>query len=495
MTNRRAGKFRDGEKIASRAAVGKALAAIAGGASILSDTNPEDPTARRVLVFDAEPTDVRVISPSPDVLLEPEILHWTHSFRPAEFARVSRSTLAGPLSGVANRQIDFMVRGNGRGLQGAAVHLFLRAPGNLTRERVGSTDENGVVQFIFPDPWIAAAAVVVPAGGFWTMVVRGPGSSVNVDCPQLEAAGPLGWWHHALGIHAFDPARGAGIRVGVIDTGVGPHPALAHVTRIGAFINGAELPGDAAADVDSHGSHVCGIIGARPQENGQYGGIAPGAELFCARVFADAESGANQGDIANAIDALSRTHAVDVINMSLGSDSPSQIEQDAIRDAVERGTLCLCAAGNSSGPVQFPGAFPESIAVSAVGLLGWGPAGSLASTRVPQDSEMLAHENLYLANFSCFGNEVATAGPGVGILSTVPGRFGMAAPYAAMDGTSMASPAAVGALAAILGATSSYADMPRDETRSQSAIGILRNSCRDLGLASVYEGRGILHIS
>jgi subtilisin len=259
---------------------------------------------------------------------------------------------------------------------------------------------------------------------------------------------------------------------------------------VGAFINGQHDP-QGGGDVDSHGSHVCGIIGAKPAAPGQFSGIAPGCGLLCARVFPDADSGADQGDIVLAIDELSRNRQADLINMSLGAKQASQIEHDGIIDALERGTLCVCAAGNSAGPPEWPGRFPESVAVSAVGLEGWGPPGTLASTRLPEDPAEFGNDHFYLANFSCFGDEIACTAPGVGILSTVPERFGLAAPYAAMDGTSMASPAACGALAVLLAGSSDYKQLPRDRTRAEMARRLLAGACRDLGLAARFQGRGM----
>jgi subtilisin len=235
---------------------------------------------------------------------------------------------------------------------------------------------------------------------------------------------------------------------------------------------------------------VCGIIGARPVSPGHYGGIAPGVDLYVARVFPP-DGGANQGDIVLAIDALSRTHQVDLINMSLGAEQGSQIERDAIQDALERGTLCICAAGNSSGAVGYPAAFSETVAISALGLLGWAPEGTSSAGRLPEEPEKFGDEGLFLANFSCFGPEISATAPGVGYISTVPARHGLSAPYAAMDGTSMASPAACGALAALLSQDTDYQTMPRDQTRAEMARTILRRRCRDIGLEPDYQGRGV----
>ena len=184
-----------------------------------------------------------------------------------------------------------------------------------------------------------------------------------------------------------------------------------------------------------------------------------------------------------------------ILLLSLGSPQPSEIERDAIIDAAERGTLCVCAAANSNGPVEFPAAFPETLAISAIGLIGWGPVGSLASLRLPQDFERFGFDNLYHANFSCFGPEITGAAPGVGIISTVPERFGMSAPYAAMGGTSMASPAACAALAAILSRDRIYKSLPRNDMRTAHARKRFRESCCDIGLDPIYQGSGMPHLS
>jgi subtilisin family serine protease len=321
-------------------------------------------------------------------------------------------------------------------------------------------------------------------------VKRGPSLDEMIDCPSLPVSGNLEWWHRLLGIASYDPSLGNGINVGVIDTGCGPHAFLGHVVDVGAFVGGATLAPPAGKDVDSHGSHVCGIIGARPT-GAEFAGIAPGAAVYCARVFPAPEQPANQGDIANAIDALSRNSGVDLINMSLGSTQPSQIEHDSIVDAYERGTVCVCAAGNDAGPINWPAQFRECVAISALGTAGWGPDGSLASARLPNISDRFGRDGYFLANFSSNGPQLLCVGPGVGIISTVPERFGLNVPYLAMDGTSMASPAITGVLAALLSKCPPYATVARDRSRSDFAKAILRQYCQDIGLALAFQGLGV----
>ena len=61
-----------------------------------------------------------------------------------------------------------------------------------------------------------------------------------------------------------------------------------------------------------------------------------------------------------------------------------------------------------------------------------------------------------------------------------------------MDGTSMASPAAYGALAVILSQDASYKSLPRDISRNKAARVLLAQHCQSIGLAIKFEGRGLI---
>src|ERR1700731_701241 len=51
--------------------------------------------------------------------------------------------------------------------------------------------------------------------------------------------------------------RGAGVRIAVIDTGVAPHPRLAHLIPGGDYV----MAGDGLSDCDAHGTLVASMIG------------------------------------------------------------------------------------------------------------------------------------------------------------------------------------------------------------------------------------------
>jgi hypothetical protein len=487
MANRRAGKFGAAKQV-SRLAMDRVLSMIEPGVDLVADNQPADASARRVVVFDAEPAEVYSKVTDPNVIVEPEILHWTATIPPVDLIPAARR-FASPPPLPATATAAITVTGAGQPLAFATVILYVRDLDG-SKQMQTLTDAAGHAEFTTANTAALSAYVVIPAGNFWTMVRRGPSSDEKIDCPPLPISGALEWWHNLLGITAYDPALGKDINVGVIDTGCGPHGYLAHVTDVGSFIGGKTAPPPDGRDVDSHGTHVCGIIGARPTGLG-FAGVAPGASLFCARVFPGPEQAANQGDIANAIDALSSASSVHIINMSLGSTQASQIEHDSITDAYERGTLCVCAAGNDAGAVNWPAQFPECVAVSALGVIGWGPNGTLAATRLPTIAERFGRDGYYLANFSSYGPQLLCAGPGVGIISTVPERHGLTTPYLAMDGTSMASPAVAGALAALLSKCAAYRTLPPDKSRADFAKAILRQYCQDVGLALQYQGLGV----
>jgi subtilisin family serine protease len=79
----------------------------------------------------------------------------------------------------------------------------------------------------------------------------------------------------------------------------------------------------------------------------------------------------------------------------------------------------------------------------------------------------------------------------VAIVSTVPGKTADEAAYAAMSGTSMASPAVCAALAAVLAKDEQYQNLPRDASRAQYAWTVLARGLRQLGLNSQFQGYGL----
>jgi serine protease len=137
---------------------------------------------------------------------------------------------------------------------------------------------------------------------------------------------------------------GRPIRVCVIDSGYD----LGHEDKPGKrVVQGADDPGGAGPwtqDGDGHGTHVSGIINALDNHLGVLG-VFPGSRMYVVRVFGNDGNWAYSSDLVAALDRCMAAGAK-VINMSLGGDEPSELENLAFREAEKAGVLSVAAAGN-----------------------------------------------------------------------------------------------------------------------------------------------------
>ncbi len=458
------------------------------------DNRPTADEARRILHIEGNPKELEAQRAEwgPDVLIEPE----RYRYKTMSIAAALAPPTVEARSLGLGTTFTATILGAGQPAANASTTLFLAgltssASGNSMQ---ATTDSQGDVSFVY-DPSLFAPSLLLiePHDRYWEGWQPGPASGSSINLPLLPTNGPIGWWHQAVGMLSTSPNRGAGVKVGVADTGLGPHPFLEHVRNLGSIVNGVhDSSASSGTDVESHGTHVCGLIGARPLiGSGGYAGIAEGADVMSVRIFGK-DGGANQGDIADAIETLSLDESADLINLSLGGTVPSNIEQDAIRVALENGTLCIVSAGNGyNQPVMYPAAYPEAIAVSAVGLLGVDPPGTVAANCVPSRVDQFGPGGLYLGNFSNIGPQIRCTAPGVGIISTVPATTGNEAPYADMSGTSLAAPVVCASLATLLSQYPAYAAIPRNVARAQYAAAVLNASLQPLGMNPIYTGGGL----
>lgn len=279
-----------------------------------------------------------------------------------------------------------------------------------------------------------------------------------------------------------EPA-GRGVKVGVIDTGVGPHPDL--TVRGGASTVTNEDPKD-FADVDEHGTHVAGIIAAHGNPPTGMRGAAPEVDLYAYRVFGRNRPGASNFAIIKAIERAV-ADGCDLINMSLGGGPPDDAIEDAISFAHDHGVICFVATGNDGRqPVSFPASFSLSLAVGAMGRKGTFPPNT---TDAPNTAAPFGTDKKnFVAAFSNIGPEVDFIAPGVGIVSTVPGG------YAPLSGTSMACPMATGVAARLLSAETDILAMPRNTARSEAIVRFLAQNVKSPGFTPTFEGIGMLFV-
>jgi subtilisin len=321
--------------------------------------------------------------------------------------------------------------------------------------------------------------------GFWGALRR----NVTIKTGSILSLAPLDlgftdcvrkfYGSAALGV-------GAGVVVGVIDSGVDTnHPDL--IVQGGLNTVTGEDPADFGDNGGHHGTHVGGIVAARGLPPTGIRGVAPGATLRSYRVFGrhvpGREDTATNFAISKAIDAAV-ADGCDLINMSLGGGAPDDATRSAIADARASGVVVIVAAGNDErSPVSFPASDPRAIAVSAMGRKGTFPRGSepYGDVRAPFGKD----KKNFIAGFSNVGVEIDLTGPGVGVISTIPGG------HAIMSGTSMACPAVTGASARLLSAAAPVLAMPRDQNRSDAIAKLVLRAAKSLGFGAIFEGQGL----
>jgi|EndMetStandDraft_6_1072998.scaffolds.fasta_scaffold11616_3 subtilisin family serine protease len=374
----------------------------------------------------------------------------------------------------------FEVLGQAGPLPEAEVYVF----GSMWPTQ-GVTDAAGRVTLTIQGetPSTIRSILVKPRIDYWTfwldrpqlvpdsvnrIVVRALGASLQ-DFPGRQL---MGWGERAMGLDRVPQSYdGAGVKVAVIDSGTAPtHRNLRGVTHGASMVGNDRMAW--SVDTIGHGSHCAGIIAGGPIGPGGSGirGFAPAAEVHVCRIF----PGGRFSDLVSALDYCME-QGIDVANMSLGGGEPSRIIEERIVRAKQMGMACIIAAGNSSGPVQFPASTPHCLAVAALGKWGEFPGDSYHSQQVLDGFQ--SRDGYFPAKFSCFGPEVDVCAPGVGIVSSLP-----ADGFGAWDGTSMATPHVTGLAALVLAHHPDFkgAFQNRDARRVERLFQILKETATPL---------------
>lgn len=176
----------------------------------------------------------------------------------------------------------------------------------------------------------------------------------------------------------WSTSTGAGKRVGVLDSGIGPNKDVpvvggwdvekVQVNRASANPYGAKGAQE-YKDLDVHGTMVAGIIGAIKNNKVAIPGAAPGVGLVAIRYPAKMTSRIAQG-ILQARSPGNPFH-VDILNISAGTaatDAPA-VMTAIVEAATQAGILVVAAVGNSAdegNPINYPAALPNVLGVGGV---------------------------------------------------------------------------------------------------------------------------------
>ncbi|MGB2698243.1 MAG: S8 family serine peptidase, partial [Candidatus Zixiibacteriota bacterium] len=301
--------------------------------------------------------------------------------------------------------------------------------------------------------------------------------------------------------------------VGIIDTGVDwDHPDLAQ----NIWINPGEIPDNGMDDdhngfvddiygwdfsgnsTDSvledndptdymgHGTHCAGIAAAVRGNGIGVSGINSPCRIMALKFFPNSFFSLGAKSIIYAADM-----GCDIINMSWGSPFPSTLIQDALDYAVSKGVLPIAAAGNSGEENDFyPASLPRVFTVGA------------------------SNSKDEVTYFSTYGEHIEVVAPGEDILSLRADSTDMYATggasgkepwvhivdtiYYLADGTSMASPCAVGVAAHILAVSPGIKIQRVMEIMEESADDILYPYGGDSLYSpgkDIYSGHGRVNLN
>ena len=132
-------------------------------------------------------------------------------------------------------------------------------------------------------------------------------------------------------------------------------------------------------------------------------GVTPGTvSLYIVKIFGDDGAWVS---IAHASDLVAAAYecadnGANVISMSLSGTQKTGKEENAFNQLYEHGILSVAAASNDGAPdYHYPASYDSVISVGAL------------------------DENMLIADFSQFNDQVELAAPGVGVLSTTPNKL------------------------------------------------------------------------
>ncbi len=248
------------------------------------------------------------------------------------------------------------------------------------------------------------------------------------------------WGWDYVDADVVSPNTTASAGVCVLDSGVDYlHPDLSgNIIKGYDFVNADTDP----MDDNGHGTHVAGIIAAKPNNKIGIAG-ASNAKVVAVKVMG-AQGWGTSYNIAAGINFCANRSDVKVLNMSLGGGYSLAIDNAVAYAVNTKGKLVVAAAGN--GNTDTP-SYPAALSLDYPGkVLSVAASGSLEWDDVYE--EWFLEDESCRANYSNYGNWVNIIAPGTDIFSTLPydkpfymNYFeGMNPRYGTLSGTSMAAP-------------------------------------------------------
>jgi len=187
---------------------------------------------------------------------------------------------------------------------------------------------------------------------------------------------------------AWNVSTGAGVTIGVIDTGISPNQTLLgssfnnglssgrSIQKYGTYVDSIwpwSSTTDGPNDQCGHGTSMASVAAAPRNNVGLPVGVAYNANLITYRAAANVvlEGYHEHNGVKNAFTALGNNNSVKIISMSMGHIISVGKIEDGVKYAYNKGKLIFCAGGTSTSfttfvGVIFPAWMPEAVAVTGV---------------------------------------------------------------------------------------------------------------------------------
>jgi minor extracellular protease Epr len=176
---------------------------------------------------------------------------------------------------------------------------------------------------------------------------------------HLNTMRAMDYWERGL--------TGKGIKVAVMDSGIGRHYALPNLKGgidLGSIVQDY-MRDDQIGGGNGHGTRCAGLIGGKPFPGsyGLLGGMAPNVELYSMKYFGDRPWWASK--IAEVF-SWCIDNNIDILSASLGTSGAPQIEGVIMQAAIDAGLLLVCSAGNTNAPMSttsYPACLEDAVVV------------------------------------------------------------------------------------------------------------------------------------
>lgn len=211
-------------------------------------------------------------------------------------------------------------------------------------EAVAELQASGLVDYAEPD----GVAVLL----------EGDADPLAKEQWYLDTLGAAAAWESGL--------AGDGVTVAIIDSGLNAgHEDLSQANILSGW--NVLTDSDDVTDTVGHGTFIAGLLAAGRDNGIGISGLTPQVELVPIQCFSDGNRTSVSYIIAAIYLAVDR-YGSDVINLSLGTETPSQSLTDAVTYALEHGAIVVSAVGNTGGTQYlYPAADSRVVGVGSVG--------------------------------------------------------------------------------------------------------------------------------